>query len=450
MFYKTVKPFLEKSALIHQFNQFVQIKNPKQIYGVIGSEKSLLLAHLFFITKKTILYITQNDVIARNTYDDLEILIGEDNVHYLPEYELLPYESFSPRLSCQIERSNALSKAVSCLDISVGVFIVSTKEFLRNINHPESYKANITWVTKGKEYDLEKLVSNLIACGYNHTSQVSQIGEISKRGGILDIFSPQYQNPFRLEFFGDEIETIREFSVQSQCSIRQLPVRCNTMEGGADDEITIQPIREISLNNLSKSSPNELLERISVKCFYDGIEQDFAKLLDKTATFSEYFNPQNTFLVFDEFQNFSNIEKNLFKEIKKSYKEKFNIIQEKLIPKPDELFSKFDSMDLDKFSTLFFSKSDYHLSEYSLYIPFKSQMNFNSNFNLLEDEIDSLLQKGYTIFIQSDNKSQSRRMQNILSSYLDKVRFGIGVFQNGFIFEDANLAIFTNRQIFNR
>ncbi|MCK4338812.1 MAG: transcription-repair coupling factor [Candidatus Cloacimonetes bacterium] len=461
MFYKTVKPFLEKSALIHQFNQFVQIKTPKQVYGVIGSEKSLLLAHLFFITKKTILYITQNDVIARNTCDDLEILIGEDNVHYLPEYELLPYESFSPRLSCQIERSNALSKAVSCPDIPVlrspdligtkgesgGIFIVSIKEFLRNINHPESYKANITWVTKGKEYDLEKLVSNLIARGYNHTSQVSQIGEISKRGGILDIFSPQYQNPFRLEFLGDEIESIREFSVQSQCSINN-----------NYDEITIQPMREISLSNLSKSSPDELLERISVKGFYDGIEQDFAKLLDKIATFSEYFNPKDTFLVFDEFQNFSNIEKNLFEEIKKSYKEKINIISEKLIPKPDELFSKFDSLDLDKFSTLFFSKSDYHLSENSLYLPFKSQMNFNSNFNLLEDEIDSLLQKGYTIFIQSDNKSQSSRIQNILSSYLDKVRFTagsssgerVGVFQNGFIFDDAHLAIFTDHEIFNR
>lgn len=452
MFYKTLKPFLSKSDLINQFNQLVKIQKPKQIFGLTDSVKSLLLAHIFFITKKPILYITQNDVIARNTCDDLEILVGEDSVHFLPEYELLPYEEFSPRLSCQIERSNTLSKAV--LGES-GIFIVSIKEFLRKINHHENYKTNIISLSKGKEYDLEKLVSDLIACGYNHTSQISQIGEISKRGGILDIFSPQFENPFRLEFFGDEIVSIREFSVKTQCSIRQLPVRrpdCIGMEGGVDEKILIQPMRELSLNQISKSLDKSPVNRITAKGFYDGIEQDFAKLLYRTATFSEYFNsdPPAGGLVFDEFQNFSNIEKNLFEEIEKCYKEKINIIPEKLIPKPDEFFSKFDSLDLDKFSKFFFSHSDYHLSECSLYIPFKSQMNFNSNFNLLEDELDSFLQKGYTIFIQSDNKSQSRRMQNILSSYLDKVRFGIGVFQNGFIFDDAHLAIFTDHEIFNR
>ena len=457
MFYKILKPFLEKSDLINKFNRLVELDTPKQVIGVSGSEKSLLLAHLFFIAKNNILYITPNDVVARNTCDDLEILIGDNNVHYLPEYELLPYESFSPRLSCRIERSNTLSKAISLQDMTIlhsitkdelgGIFILSIKGFLRNINHPKNYKANIISIKKCEECDLEKLVSNLIACGYNHINQVSQIGEISKRGGILDVFSPQYKNPFRLEFFGDEIESIREFSIQSQCSIND-----------NYDEITIQPIREISFNNLSYSSLDELLDKISAKGFYDGIEQDLTKLLDKTATFSEYFNPRNTLLIFDEFQNFSNIQKNLYEEIEKCYKEKINIIPEKIVPKPTELFSKFDNLKLNKFSTFFFSHSDYHLSDNSLYIPFKSQMNFNSNFNLLEDELDSLLQKGYTIFIQSDNKSQSRRMQNILSQYLDKLRFSVGssykgdvgVFQNGFIFDDARFAIFTDHEIFNR
>ena len=492
MFYKTLKPFLAKSDLINQFNHFAEIREPKQVFGLTASAKSLLLAHLFYTTKKNVLFVTTNDVIARNTCDDLKILLGKDKIHFLPEYELLPYEEFSPGLSCQIERSNTLSKAV--LGES-GIFIVSIKEFLRNINHPENYKANIISLSKGKEYDLERLVSDLIACGYNHTSQISQIGEISKRGGILDIFSPQYENPFRLEFFGDEIVSIREFSAQSQCSI--------------DDsytKITIQPIREFSLNNLSPSSPNELLERIFSKGFYDGIEQDFAKLLDRTATFSEYFNsdPPDPIvspihsryigraggLVFDEFQNFNNIEKLLFDEVKKNYKDKIVIIPENLVVEPYKLFSKFKNLNLKNFSIFYFSYSNYNISKNSLYIPFKSQIhpvrclpsarpdsipdtfpiyresrrmlsngvNFNSNLTLLDTEIDSLLQKGYTIFIQSDNKSQSDRLQEMLSELQDKVRFfhgspsggDVGVFQNGFIFDDAHLAVFTDHEIFNR
>ncbi len=476
MFYKTVKPFLAKSDLIIQFNHFVETREPKQVFGLNASAKSLLLAHLFHTTKKNVLFVTTNDVIARNTCDDLRILLGNDNVHYLPEYELLPYEEFSPRLSCQIERSNTLSKAV--LGESGGIFIVSIKELLRNINHPEYYKTNIISLSKGKEYDLERLVSDLIACGYNHTSQVSQIGEISKRGGILDIFSPQFENPFRLEFFGDEIVSIREFSVKTQCSIRQL----------ADEKILIQPMRELSLNHISKSLDKSLVNRITSKGFYDGIEQDFAILLDRTATFSEYFNSENTFLVFDEFQNFSNIEELLFDEVKKNYKDKIITILENIVVKPYKLFSKFNNLNLENFSIFYFNHSNYHLSEYSFYIPFKSQIhlvrcscpvryppsdgmlsngvNFNSNFTLLNTEIDSLLQKGYTIFIQSDNKSQSNRLQEMLPEFQDKVRFfqgsppkanrfdssggQMGVFQNGFIFDDARLAIFTDHEIFNR
>ncbi|MBC8525553.1 MAG: transcription-repair coupling factor [Candidatus Cloacimonetes bacterium] len=479
MFYKSLKPFLAKSGLISQFNNLAETKKPKQVFGLTDSAKSLLLAHIFFITKKPILYITQNDVIARNTCDDLEILIGKDNVHFLPEYELLPYEEFSPRLSCQIERSNTLSKAVlgesrrlyNQRDES-GIFIVSIKEFLRNINHHENYKTNIISLSKEEEYvplekssltgyDLEKLVSDLIACGYNYTSQVSQIGEISKRGGILDIFSPQYENPFRLEFFGDEIVSIREFSAKSQCSTK-------------DDynKIIVQPMREISLNNLSSYLQNEFIKKIAEKGFYDGIEQDFAKLFDRTATLSEYFNSENTFLVFDEFQNFANIEKNLFEEIDTNYEEKINKFEKNLVPKPSELFSEFNNLNLKDFSISYFNSSNYNLAELSLHIPFESQIhpvrfscpvrcppsdgmlsngvNFNSNFELLESKIDLLLQNGFTVFIQSDNKNQSQRMQEILSEYQDKVRFEIGVFQNGFIFDDARLAIFTDHEIFNR
>ena len=437
MFYKIVKPFLTKSGLISQFNQLAESRKAKQIFGLNSSAKSLLLAQLLDTFKKNILFITNDNSIARNRYDDLEILIGQNKIHILPEYELLPYEEFSPQKSCQIERSNTLCKAISN---EKSIFIVSIKEFLRNINNPDNYKSNIITLSKNKEYDLKKLVSDLIACGYNHTSQVSQIGEISKRGGILDIFSPQDKTPFRLEFFGDEIVSIREFSAKSQSSIRQL----------ADDEIIVQPMREISLNNLTPSLQPEFITKIGENGFYDGIEQDFAKLLDRTATFSEYFNDKETFLIFDEFQNFANIEKNLFDEIKTNYEEKVDNVEKKLIPKPTQLFSNFNSINSDEFSVFYFNSANYNLSEISLQIPFESQMNFNSNFELLRSKIDSLLKKDFKIFIQSDNKSQSDRMQNILSEYSEKIRFNVGVFENGFIFSDAKIAIFTDHEIFNR
>ncbi|MEA2104317.1 MAG: transcription-repair coupling factor [Candidatus Cloacimonadota bacterium] len=436
MFYKILNNFLNKSDLIRQFNKFVEIEEPKQIVDLNDSAKSLLLAHLFQTKKKNIVFVTGNDTIAQNTCDDLEILLDKTKIFHLNSYEILPYEEFSPRRTCQLERSNALSAAVIQ---QPGIYIVSLREFLRKINLPELYKKNTTHLKIGKEYAMDVLLDDLISCGYTRTSQVSQAGDISKRGGILDVFSPQYKNPFRIEFFGDEIESIREFSAKSQRSI-------NTEKSN----LTIQPIRELSLKQISEHADDYFIQKIAETGFYEGMEQDFSQLIEKTTTFSEYFFAQKTTMIFDEAQHIQEIEDDLFDEAEEQ-REKYNGERNtNCIPEPEQLFSHFSDLKLESFKSVYFNNKNNHITTKSISFPVRSQMNFNSNISLLVDEIKALSLKDFTIFIQSDTKSQSKRIMNTLADLGDNLRFQVGVFHNGFILDDAKIAIFTDHEIFNR
>ncbi|OPX24456.1 MAG: transcription-repair coupling factor [Candidatus Cloacimonas sp. 4484_140] len=436
MFYKTLKTYLKRSSQFSRLLQSVNTAQKLRLSGLNSSAKALALSHVFSNSEKSILLITENDSIAQHSCDDLEVLLGKDRIFHLSGYELLPYEQFSPRKTVQLERSNTFSAAVSG---KTGIYVVSLRELLRAISQPQIYKKLLLTLEKDKEYNIDSILSHLVSAGYQNTSQITQAGEISKRGGILDIFSPQYENPLRLEFWGDEITSIREFDLTSQLSLREDLT-----------EITAQPIRELSLEHLKTGIPERLQNRIAEHGFYEGIEHDISLLLKETSSFLYYFNSENCILAFDNEEKFAGAEAHLFEEVHENYEKKISHIKPELVPEPCALFKKQTDLDIKPFQTLHLTQAD--IKAVTSYIEFscKTQMNYNSKLSLLTDDIDQLLKKSYSVFIQSDNKSQSNRMQTMLSDHEEDIHYHVGVFQKGFILEDAAIAVFTDHEIFNR
>ncbi len=436
MLYRKLQSFLDESDQLTALLNLAGREWSVQILGLNNSAKALAISHIFEHSTNSIVYITENDTIAQEFCDDLEVLLGRESVYHLSQYELLPYEDFSPRKTVQLQRSNTLSAAVS---EKRGIYVVCLRELLRNISHPLIYSKLLLKLKKNSEYDLDELMSHLVSAGYQNTSQVSQAGEISKRGGILDIFSPQYDHPCRIEFWGDEITSIRQFDLSSQLSLR-------------DDlqSISIQPIRELSHEHLKKDLPEELIARIAEKGFYDGIEQDMPLLLHKTASFLEYFNQEQTMIALDTEEKFPAVQERLFEEINENYTKKRDIFKSRIITPPNTLFSSFESLTISQYCTLHFSQSELHGKDKVLEISSKSQMNYNSKLDLLTEDIERYTKKNYHVYILSDNKSQSNRMRTLLSDYVDDIRFHVGVFHNGFILEDAHLVFLTDHEIFNR
>ena len=436
MFYKNLETYLNRSRQFSRLLQSAETSHALRLSGLNSSAKAVSLSHVFSNTDKSILLVTENDSIAQHACDDLEVLLGKERIFHLSGYELLPYEQFSPRKTVQLERSNTLSAAVSGKN---GIYVVSLRELLRAISQPKIYKKLILTLEKDKEYNIDSTLSHLVSAGYQNTSQITQAGDISKRGGIFDIFSPQYKNPFRLEFWGDEINSIREFDLSSQLSLRE-----------GLTEITAQPVRELSLEHLNTGIPERLQNRIAEHGFYEGIEHDMSLLLEETSSFLSYFTPENCILVFDDEEKFAGAETHLLEEVHENYEKKISHVNPELVPEPNALFKNHTDLDVKFFKTLHLTQAD--IKAVTSYIEFscKAQMNYNSKLSLLTDDIEQLLKKNYSVFIQSDNKSQGNRMQTMLSDHEENIHFHVGVFQKGFILEDAALAVFTDHEIFNR
>ncbi|MEA1973205.1 MAG: CarD family transcriptional regulator, partial [Candidatus Cloacimonadota bacterium] len=321
--------------------------------------------------------------------------------------------------------------------------IISTSlaSFLRYIVPPNIFRKNILKIEKGNEINIDMLISKLVSMGYENVFQIQKVGHVSRRGGIVDIFSPQMKNPVRLEFFGDEIDSIRFFSVASQ---RSTTKKISSIE--------INPFREFSLEDINPNK--ELWSKISEKGFYEGIEQHTSLLFDKTNNLLSYFDKDDVIVVFDEFQFFSSYLKDFEDETLSLWEKARRTNSKKILPEPDKIFA-----DKKQFSKLiknnkcfFFSNSYQQFDEISetLESSFTSQSTVHNNLEMLSKIISKRQHDGYKIIIQSDNKSQMKRMTSLLEDFDLFVEHSIGVLQKGFNLEDGELTVLTDHEIFSR
>src|SRR5450759_4538253 len=138
-----------------------------------------------------------------------------DSVVTLPARDVLPFQNLSPHPEIQEERATALWTIATGRAAIVIAPVTSTTILLRS---PEYYADLARVLRRGESFDLEKLLQHLNTVGYSATDVVEMPGQYAARGGILDVYSPEADRPVRVEFFGDEVESIRKFDPASQRS----------------------------------------------------------------------------------------------------------------------------------------------------------------------------------------------------------------------------------------
>lgn len=440
MLYEKIKKHIENSDFIKQIDSLISGTNSQLFYGLNHSAKALILSHIFRKTGKNIIFVTADDKLAEDYLDDFDLLIGSDASRFFPDFELLPYEERSPHYAIRAQRIKTLTEAVSA---KPGIYSLSLRAFLRKIVPKKYFAKNLTSLEIGKEYNPDLLISNLVSMGYELQYQVSKVGEIARRGGIIDIFTPGFHNPVRIEFFGDEVESIRAFSLTSQKS-----------SGKSLEQITLLPSREISLNDISDNTPQEIWQKIHETTFYEGIEQDIPLLFDKTECFLDYFDEDNCLIFWDEYQFFSSYFYELNEELTNMYKKARSKYAAHILPKPEQLFLDEEMIEtiLSLYKNFFVSAGfqDFSKAKGKLEAPFANPDLYSNDLEELEKMLSNKIAQGYKIIIQSDNKSQSRRMRDILQELEEKIQFMIGVFQKGFEFIPGKLLVLTDHEIFNR
>lgn len=188
--------------------------------AVFEAGKPPLLASLYENLQRPILVLTPRLEMAKQLFEELQAYLSDEaQLELLPELEVLPYERLSPDPATLHQRLRVLS-ALSQVEGSSPLIVASLGAVVRKTLRVQDFQKAIRWVRRGMGADLEELVGYLYSLGYRLEEVVESPGTMAFRGGILDFYSPSSNLPVRLEFFGQQIETLRYFDPATQRSIR--------------------------------------------------------------------------------------------------------------------------------------------------------------------------------------------------------------------------------------
>ncbi|HEY8393739.1 MAG TPA: transcription-repair coupling factor [Thermaerobacter sp.] len=214
------------------------------VYGITGPAAASLLTALAETTGRTLFVLTADQSSADTVASDLRAWLPEERVAVFPAVEVLPFEvlASSPELRALRLEAMARLRSGRC------VVVAPVAALARRLTNPRKWEAGRAELAVGATCDRDELVARLVASGYERTEQVERPGEFAVRGGIVDVFPPTEERPIRIEFFDDEIESIRVFETASQRSTGEL------------QRATLLPAQELVLDEAAWQRGLQVLE----------------------------------------------------------------------------------------------------------------------------------------------------------------------------------------------
>ena len=218
------------------------------IEGVSPASFPFLISAIFNSTNEQILVITDNTEHLNDLYTDLTCFIDEQYLFRFPSWETIPYEFMAPTEQSERDRITSLYRIISG---EPAVFITTIDAVMRKIPARNFFMKKGLTLSVNEEYPFDDIISTLVQYGYTRETRVDAFGHFSVKGSIIDVYLPTKENPVRLDFFGDTLDSIREFDADSQVSFT----------GDEIDFITVYPRRELILFSREKDKLRELLKK---------------------------------------------------------------------------------------------------------------------------------------------------------------------------------------------
>jgi transcription-repair coupling factor (superfamily II helicase) len=298
-----------------------------------GASKSLALAQAAVDHTGPLVIVTPDTSHAIQLEKEIRFFShGQDlEIHLFPDWETLPYDAFSPHqdiVSKRLETLYLLSKK------RAGVFLIPINTFLQRQAPVEYVGQHLLYLNKGQQLDPSEFRRTLEKAGYLHVSQVMSHSEFSVRGSIIDLFPMGSEQPFRIDLFDDEIDSIRFFETSTQRSleeidaIRLLPAR----EFPTDKEaITLFRTQFLErFENANNADQESVFYQVSRGTMPGGVEYYFPLFFEKTATIFDYLH-NDTLFVIDE--HLSEASDKFWRDLHNRYEQyQFNLARPLLSP----------------------------------------------------------------------------------------------------------------------
>ncbi|NVK64232.1 MAG: transcription-repair coupling factor [Flavobacteriales bacterium] len=398
--------FSKLSQIDSTANELQMVGTKIQWQGLVGSSRPICSSLVAKQSPGNHLFILEDKEKAAYFLNDLQGLYPKDaTVLFYPASYRVPYELEKTDNANVVARAEVLEKISTTKNTWV---VTYPKALFERIPSEKNLTKSTLKLEVGKSYSIDFINETLLELEFDRVDFVYEPGQFSIRGGIVDVFSYSNDQPFRIEFFGDDVESVRTFDASTQLSIK-----------------------EHQFFHIVPNVQGGLMKEENVS---------FIDFIGNTTTvwLSSYDQTLNSLEV--EYKKAVKIFDGLSSEVQ-------HTIPSKLFYHPEDFKKNIDEMSIVEFGADFFFKS-----EYSFSFDFKPQPSFNKNFDLLTEDLTQRKNNGFTNLIFSNQPKQIDRLEQIFSDIEKNVEFTPMHFSlhEGFIDPVTKLVCYTDHQIFER
>ena len=420
-----------RHPLVRRLAQVLQQKSARHVClsGLQGSSASLFFASLALRSPQVLgvpfLFVLDDSEEAAYFYQDLTQMLGDTQVLYFPSSYRRAVKYGQRDAANVVLRTEALSRLGSG---TLPLFVVTCPQALAElVVDRDTLKGHTLEVGAGQTLDVVQVQKTLLDLGFSRTDYVYEPGQFAVRGSLLDVYSYSSEYPYRIDFFGDEVDSIRTFDVQDQLSLKRLDhVSIIPGPGGADSSLM--------QSFLSFLPEDTLLVTRGAGYVADSVRQVWA----------EGFSAQA--VAVQEAERPSAEAAGTGSPAEGEPAER-PLVRERLLVNPDAFQEQ-----LQKFRTITLTAQAGQAADVTLEAHTIAQPVFHKNFDLLFDSFRKYQEQDYDIYVLSDNESQTDRLESIFHDRQTGLRFTPvdHTLHAGFVDTDLRLCCFTDHQIFER
>ncbi|HGK9612682.1 TPA: transcription-repair coupling factor [Streptococcus pneumoniae] len=464
----TLLDLFSENDQIKKWHQNLTDKKRQLILGLSTSTKALAIASSLEKEDRIVL-LTSTYGEAEGLVSDLISILGEELVYPflvddapMVEFLMSSQEKIISRVEALRFLTDSSKKGILVCNIAASRLILPS---------PNAFKDSIVKISVGEEYDQHAFIHQLKENGYRKVTQVQTQGEFSLRGDILDIFEMSQLEPCRIEFFGDEIDGIRSFEVETQLSkenkieltifpASDMLLREKDYQRG---QSALEKQISKTLSPILKSYLEEILSSFHQKQSHADSRKFLSLCYDKTWTVFDYIE-KDTPIFFDDYQKLMNQYEVFERELAQYFTEE---LQNSKAFSDMQYFSDIEQIYKKQSPVTFFSnlqkglgnlKFDkiYQFNQYPM-------QEFFNQFSFLKEEIERYKKMDYTIILQSSNSMGSKTLEDMLEEYQIKldsrdktsickesVNLIEGNLRHGFHFVDEKILLITEHEIFQK
>ncbi|MBR6520836.1 MAG: transcription-repair coupling factor [Paludibacteraceae bacterium] len=405
MNYKDIIQILTGHPLVKDTTKWMKSKSQNlQINGLQASGKGMMLSAIQQKSKAKMLVVMEDAETAAYLYNDINRAMPTGECGLLPSsYKKSPKHG-GLDLASEIMRTDALN-IIHNSQNNGWLIITSPEGLIERVATQQTFEKKRLTIRKGEEIDSELIVRSLTEWGFEFVEFVYEPGQYAQRGSIIDIFSFSNERPYRIDLWGDEVESIRVFDIEKQLSINEI------------DEINILP-------NVTAKGDKDTVS------IFNFLPQDTVICWANMTFAIERIND-----IYDDTLIKQHSEKNVADVL--------NLLINGNIAK--EQMANFRHITLKNTSLLSSQATTLTFNQ-------SAQPPYHKNFDIVANSLRSFINEGYAIHICSDSKKQTDRIAAIFDERGDNIHFTAieGTIHEGFIDHDLSVCFFTDHQIFDR